>query len=1019
MSEAKRVPSQTLEFPESLGYATKKEKKGEKGKQFAPSVRFTLTLAESNEKQCPEYNYAQLLKAEEKKRRKDLKRDDTTTNGLPFDEDDDDDKLRDMARRFEAKYGTKRRKYDDYVDLGAGYDENDPFIDNTDAYDEIVPEEVTTAHGGFYINSGALEFKTVDRQPVVNNNNNNQSNDDESSESSEEDTEDVDSPKRPEKRNFSSSDEEDTEDITTADQQRKKQKVDETYEKKGSENVIKKKKKPHNLQDQQNSQLDGDGLSRRKEKGETTDGEGSEDQEEKKKSEKTDMQRPKDKKFDIKKFEKKASNSNGFDSKKLELKKLGDKDSNIDDAIESVVNAARVEDESSRDTSDSQSRCIGTESEGDDADKEAPLPESLPENIIITINELKAHAENNKEGKTKFFDTSVNNLLFNLEKRLRALSTPSLRLQTYGHLARFLPCSKVALQNRAKKLFVEDIEYKTTELIQSLKKEIDDIMPSVISKYQDECQKVAERKEQEGSPEDVESSDDDVRDDISKSKLPKKQFPWTEEAKKLVTQIATMRSQCYNVSRPRKLSLFTYVESFMVRQLLPLWPHGYMTAKVLLEFIDGIEPTIKKKAKKLKEIGNGKGTSSSENVIYSSARLEASTTSTVPLQEKITANPPKIQNTTENSTSYLKGTSKLSENTEKKQHSIKSKDKIKDPSSLGQHHENSVIVSSSNSSIGKISVVPTSQLMAQKPVKSHIEKINLMDLGNSSLSITPVNDFHKSSIKINENKKDIVSITPFSEASNVLPNTNEVPQSGHHSVHRQEASYSSTHSQYSNYPTSNQASTHSKSVSIKHRQLNENADTKNDKRLEDRDLDMANKTEKRDKKRNTEVKHKSHDTKKRKKDQKLLEKQVGHVNSDVVPIQQQQQKPLFTKEEQEQKQNEETIAATNYLSQIFNDDAPSKGISDKRKDAGLVAEESASNAVQPSEQEKDVQMVMRSLKELQELQEMKYSPSNSPVGSSIQKPNKSTTQCATYQDEYSRLYLKKDVKLKSKEESQW
>lgn len=65
MSEAKRVPLQTLEFPESLGYAAKTEKKGEKGIQLAPSFRFVLTLPESNEKACPEFNYAQLLKAEE------------------------------------------------------------------------------------------------------------------------------------------------------------------------------------------------------------------------------------------------------------------------------------------------------------------------------------------------------------------------------------------------------------------------------------------------------------------------------------------------------------------------------------------------------------------------------------------------------------------------------------------------------------------------------------------------------------------------------------------------------------------------------------------------------------------------------------------------------------------------------------------------------------------------------------------------------------------------------------------
>lgn len=41
-----------------------------------------------------------------------------------------------LVRVFQGLPATKKkksRKYDDYVDLGAGYDETDPFIDNTDA----------------------------------------------------------------------------------------------------------------------------------------------------------------------------------------------------------------------------------------------------------------------------------------------------------------------------------------------------------------------------------------------------------------------------------------------------------------------------------------------------------------------------------------------------------------------------------------------------------------------------------------------------------------------------------------------------------------------------------------------------------------------------------------------------------------------------------------------------------------------------------------------------------------------
>lgn len=142
----------------------------------------------------------------------------------------------------------------------------------------------------------------------------------------------------------------------------------------------------------------------------------SEDQEEKKKPDKLEKSKINEKKFDIKKFEKKSSNSNGYDAKKIDLKRLCGKDSNIDDAIESVVNAARgVEDDSSRDTMDSgKSRvCLYVESDGEEMEnKEASLPENLPEDIKEIVNKLKVQAENSKDSKSKFFNSTINEVLF-------------------------------------------------------------------------------------------------------------------------------------------------------------------------------------------------------------------------------------------------------------------------------------------------------------------------------------------------------------------------------------------------------------------------------------------------------------------------------------------------------------------------------------------------------------------------------------------------------------------------------
>merc|ERR1711892_476393 len=53
----------------------------------------------------------------------------------------------------------KPKKVKKNADPECDYDVHDSFIDNTEEKDEEIPDELTTAKGGFYINTGSLKFK--------------------------------------------------------------------------------------------------------------------------------------------------------------------------------------------------------------------------------------------------------------------------------------------------------------------------------------------------------------------------------------------------------------------------------------------------------------------------------------------------------------------------------------------------------------------------------------------------------------------------------------------------------------------------------------------------------------------------------------------------------------------------------------------------------------------------------------------------------------------------------------------
>eukprot|EP00092_Neocalanus_flemingeri_P039250 GFUD01042729.1.p1 GENE.GFUD01042729.1~~GFUD01042729.1.p1 ORF type:complete len:191 (+),score=70.58 GFUD01042729.1:180-752(+) len=116
------------------------KKKARKNKEKKTFV-FEIELTEYTNENYAEYNWKDLVKKEENK-----------------DIDSDIEIIEIDINESKPKQQKKNKPVDPEDD----YDLDDEFIDDTEVNDEEVPDEVSTACGGFYINTGSLKFKYKD-----------------------------------------------------------------------------------------------------------------------------------------------------------------------------------------------------------------------------------------------------------------------------------------------------------------------------------------------------------------------------------------------------------------------------------------------------------------------------------------------------------------------------------------------------------------------------------------------------------------------------------------------------------------------------------------------------------------------------------------------------------------------------------------------------------------------------------------------------------------------------------------
>ncbi|KAK9497306.1 hypothetical protein O3M35_004649 [Rhynocoris fuscipes] len=375
------------------------------------TIRLTVDLSNTDEYGCAVFNYRDLVKAEMEKR----KREKRTQQNANKDSDDDcmrneDEALNRIALQYEEKYGSNNMRYQSYSELGAGYDENDSFIDNTEACEEILPEDIEPIRGGYYVNCGELEFKTLDGQYEGN---------------------------KTGRKRITEADLDEDETNTDA----KKAKVELKDKNEDNDNKVSNGKLSKRITPKSLSKL-----NMIAEQVESHD---------------------KISEVDVKSDNLITSNQKNNDI-------VGDERNEAINCNEINESDPDNSDNDSSDTNVFSNSETSNSTDVHTAVKEQPasLPQNLSSEIIGYINELKSRALNFGLQRKFLSDSSNAELLKSLETKCRMELDNSSRQHVYEYLSNYLPYTKATLMSKARKIFIgaDQFEYLLTKISSIIKR---------------------------------------------------------------------------------------------------------------------------------------------------------------------------------------------------------------------------------------------------------------------------------------------------------------------------------------------------------------------------------------------------------------------------------------------------------------------------------------------------------------------------------------------------------------------